>query len=458
LFKNLRQNLPMRFPINSKNLIIIFTFFFVMTAFGQSQDKFKSQSLTFFEHLKNSDSDALYTMLDERVHSKIQKSQLAGIWSQLQGQVGSFISNGEISLDTLHGNTIVTIPMQFEKAQLNLRLSWNIESKVIGFFFLPGASNIAPSQYKTPEYAEIRSLSEAKYQFGNKDYILNATFTKPIGKTKFPIIILVHGSGPHDEDETIGPNKPFKDLSLGLASVGIATLRYEKRTFRYGKKMTTQGEITPKTEVIDDALMAISFVSELEGVDSKNIYLLGHSLGGMLAPYIASQSDQLAGIILLAANARPLEEVVLDQIEYLYTYKSSGMTDEIAKTMKSEIETIRHWKKNSTHVPEKETYLGMSIPYWSFLNKYDQVRTLKSIKTPALVIHAGRDYQVGSREYDIWEKALAKRKKTKTILLPSLNHLLMKGEQKSLPEEYKQFQNVDYSVISSIGDWVNSKK
>ena len=105
----------------------------------------------------------------------------------------------------------------------------------------------------------------------------------PNGAGPFPAVVLIHGSGPHDRDETIGPNKPFRDLADGLASRRIAVLRYEKRTRHHGGKMlgTT---VTIKEEVLDDAVAAAELLRQTPGLDPKRVFVVGHSLGAMLAP------------------------------------------------------------------------------------------------------------------------------------------------------------------------------
>ncbi|MFA6945780.1 MAG: dienelactone hydrolase, partial [Pedobacter sp.] len=111
-------------------------------------------------------------------------------------------------------------------------------------------------------------------------------FTSPKNTVNFPVVIMVHGSGPSDMDETVGPNKPFKDLAAGLAAKGIGSIRYVKRSMVYPRAFNSS--FTVKEEVTEDALTAIALAGTLPGVNKSQIYLLGHSLGGMLAPRIAA--------------------------------------------------------------------------------------------------------------------------------------------------------------------------
>ena len=129
--------------------------------------------------------------------------------------------------------------------------------------------------------------------------------------------MLVHGSGPNDRDETLGPNKPFRDLAWGLADRGIAVLRYDKRTSVYGGKMAGNKNLTVREETIDDALLAVKLLRGRPDIDPKRIFILGHSLGGMVAPRIGADDPSLAGLIILAGATRPLPDVAREQLEYI---------------------------------------------------------------------------------------------------------------------------------------------
>ncbi len=140
----------------------------------------------------------------------------------------------------------------------------------------------------------------------------------PKGEGPFPAIVLVHGSGPNDRDETIGPCKPFRDLAQGLSSQGIAVLRYEKRTKAHPAALALlPGGITVKEETVDDAAAAVGLLAAHEKIDPKRIFVLGHSLGGSLLPRIAAVRGDIAGLVSLAGSTRPLEDLLLEQVRYL---------------------------------------------------------------------------------------------------------------------------------------------
>ena len=115
----------------------------------------------------------------------------------------------------------------------------------------------------------------------------------PNGVENAPVAILVHGSGPQDRDESFGPNRPFRDLAAGLATKGIAVLRYDKRTKRYPESFADLKNPTVKEETVDDVSSAIEYLKYRPEIDGRRITVIGHSLGGMLAPGSPRQSRGL---------------------------------------------------------------------------------------------------------------------------------------------------------------------
>ena len=194
---------------------------------------------------------------------------------------------------------------------------------------------------------------------------LPATLTAPKGAGPFPAIVLLHGSGPHDRDETIGPNKPFRDLAGGLAGQGVAVLRFEKRTKAYGLKLAKVKDLTVKEEIFDDALAAVALLCKTPGIAPKKIFVLGHSLGGMAAPRLAQLDPDIAGLIVMAGAARPIDDVIIEQIDYLLSLDKNATEKE-----KANAELI---KKTSAKLTDatmsledlKSTYLlGANFVYW----------------------------------------------------------------------------------------------
>jgi dienelactone hydrolase len=363
---------------------------------------------------------------------------------------GKVQSIGDPKVQLVGGSKLILIPIQFEKEAINFRITIDTDGKVAGLFFQPAAQ--AATKYERPSYSNPASFEERAVTFGLPDWQLPGTLTVPKGAGSFPAVVLVHGSGPNDRDETIGPNKPFRDLAEGLASKGVAVLRYEKRTRQYAAKAAADKDITVKEEVVDDAVAAADFLTQQPGIDPKRVFLLGHSLGGYLAPRIASEDPKLAGVIIMAGTARPLDEVIFDQLNYLASLP--GQPPE-AKTQVEKMKTqVDELKKPDA--PKDLVVLGLRPHYLQALAGYDPAAVAAKLTMPILVMQGGRDYQATMEsDYRIWGKALEGHKNVTMAAFPSLDHLFRTGEGKAKPVDYMQKEgHVAPDVIDTIAKWV----
>ena len=284
-----------------------------------------------------------------------------------------------------------------------------------------------------------------------------AVLCLPNNITNPPVVILLAGSGPNDKDETAGPNRPLKDIALGLASNGIASLRYDKRTMTYGSKLDIN-KTGLEEEVIEDALSAIKLLRANAITKESKIFISGHSLSAMCAPWIASKSKDISGVIMLAGPARPLEDLVLEQFTYLASLDTSikDATKELAP-IKAQVALVKD-AKALKKAEAKDLPLGAPSYYWQSIKKYDQIKTAKKIKQPMLILNGERDYQVTIVDFNIWKKELGADPKNKFKSYEKLNHLFIKGEGKPNPEEYDNSGNVDQKVILDIVEFVKSVK
>ena len=184
------------------------------------------------------DYAGIVNLFDDKMKAALPESKLKELWETLPQQVGQFQSRSEAQPgDRKDQYQRVIVPLQFEKAALNMLVVVDVNTgQIAGLFFQPNQDAQA-NQYKTPAYVDPDKFEEKEITFGAEPWTLPGTLTLPKGAGPFPAVVLVHGSGPNDRDETIGPNKPFKDIAQGLASQGIAVLRYDKRTKVYPEEM-----------------------------------------------------------------------------------------------------------------------------------------------------------------------------------------------------------------------------
>ena len=260
--------------------------------------------------------------------------------------------------------------------------------------------------------------------------------------------MLVHGSGPNDRNEAIGPNRPFEDIADGLASRGIAVLRYDKRTKIAPQAFAPTHPFTVRDEAIDDARAAVALLRARPEIDPRRIVVIGHSLGATLAPRIAKDDADVAAIVLLAAAARPLADMIVEQSEYLASL--DGPPDAQAQ---ARIDAIKAMAARADAVKPGDTgapIMNLPLSYWSDLNAYDPAAMAATLTIPMLVLQGGRDYQVTTRDFDRFRTALAGHANATLTLLPRLDPLLIAGDGRSTPAEYTRPGHVDRDVIDDI--------
>jgi dienelactone hydrolase len=334
----------------------------------------------------------------------------------------------------------------FASQPMGVRVTLTPHLKVAGFYIHP-----LETAYQAPIYVDTSRFTERDVQVGKEPWLLPGTISLPQGAGPFPVVVLVHGSGPNDRDETIGGNRPFRDLAWGLASRGIAVVRYDKRTRVYGARMQSRF-VTLDAEVIDDALAALHLARSTAAIDSTRVFLLGHSLGAMLAPTIAARDGHLAGVILLAGPARRFADVLRDQIRYIDSL--SGGADPGTKQILEQLPALE-----AHALPPDSVVLGVPAAYWYQLDTLRVTDRARTLKTRMLVLQGGRDYQSTMADFALWQEALAGRSNATLKAYPDLNHLFVTGTGKATPREYQgPGGHVAPAVIDDLVRWIGGAR
>ncbi|MGH9774727.1 MAG: alpha/beta hydrolase [Candidatus Acidiferrales bacterium] len=414
---------------------------------------FDALGRAFVLELSQKQFDKAVARFDAPMVQALPAPKVAETWTGLLGKVGEFKSIKETRVEAIQRYHRVHVICDFEKSPLDVQVVFNSDGKVSGLHFAP-----VTAAWSAPAYADLKSFQERTVSIHDGKWELPGTLTVPVKSGRYPAVVLVHGSGPNDEDETILGNKPFKDLAWGLASQGIVVLRYEKRTRIYGAKFGDDPDkVTVKEETIDDAQAAVAIAAQQPEVDPKHVYVIGHSLGGMLGPRIAENDPQIAGLILMAGTTRPLEQVIVEQIHYLTSLPD--VTPEDAKKQIADAEdSARQIESPSLKVGMHVKVLGADTPasYWLDLRDYHPGETAAKLTIPILVLQGGRDYQVRTADFEGWQKALAGRANVTLKLYPALNHLFAEGTGPSTPQEYDKPSHVSAEVIKDIASWIQA--
>ena len=397
--------------------------------------------------------DKAVSRFDDRMKRGLPAGVLKQVWGDLQSQAGAFRTVVSTSADA-GPPILVYVRCRFEKTDLDAKIALDASGRVAGLFFVP-ATDQRP--WQAPAYVRPGDIHETSLSVGEQPWVLPAVLTTPKSGAPYPAVVLVHGSGPHDMDETVGRIKPFKDLALGLASRGIAVLRYDKRTKVYGK-VANEARNTVEDEVITDVVAAVRLIRRRSDIDPRRVYVLGHSLGGHLVPRIVRKIPELAGAIVMAGNTRPLGDIVVDQITYLARLDGAVDANE-----QKEIAAAEQFRAayNDPDLPADGSLALFGVPlpnsYWIDLRAYEPQDAAAELAVPLLFLQGERDYQVTMADFEGWKRALRGRQGVTFKAYRDLNHLFIQGSGTPSPAEYDQPGHVAEEVVVDIARFVLGK-
>lgn len=381
---------------------------------------------------------------------------LERLWLGLTAQHGDFEEIGGVEQTSANGQPAIVVTVRCPEADQPVRCTVDGSGAIAGLLF--------PAQYSPPTYADESAFTERSVTVAGSDSdsesdsgcSLPGTLTVPASASgggsgdggTVPGVVLVHGSGPNDRDSTLGPNKPLRDLAWGLASRGVAVLRYDKRTAACNVPLA---DWNIDNIVVGDAVRAVELLGEQSEVDPARRYVVGHSLGATCTPRIAERVD-LAGGAMLAASARPITDVVREQVRYVLSV-AGGLSDAEEQQVDAVEQALT--RVENGEIAADRRVQGLPGSWWSSLLDYDQVATARQVDTPLFVGQGGRDYQVtADGDFQVWESELANRADTETTLYPDLSHLFQSGSEPSLGSEYNFHDNVAESVVTDLVDWI----
>ncbi|MES2859737.1 MAG: alpha/beta fold hydrolase [Pseudomonadota bacterium] len=409
----------------------------------------KAIATRLLDHLDAGQYAQAEALFSAEMSKAVPAAKLEALWASLPAQVGKPTGRGEPQQVAQGGITQVQVPLHYENAGLLAKVVIDGDGRIVGFMVQP-AQAVVPAA-AVPDSA---NFSEREVQVGSGERALPGTLAMPKGSGPFPGVVLVHGSGAHDRDETIGPNKPFLDIARGLAAQGIAVLRYEKRSKARPQDLANS-RFTVDDETTNDAVLAVSALRGIEGIDGKRVFVLGHSQGGMMAPRIAAVSGHVAGLVLLAAPARSLLDIVVEQNRRLAVLDDGKTSDAERDAINQLVEQVRTIRDARTDVAAK-TLLAQPAGYWRSIDAVDPITEANSVALPMLVLQGARDIQVVDADWQLWRGAFHKDPKVAFKLYEKLNHLGIAGEGEGTLAEYNIPGHVDAQLIADVAGWVQA--
>ena len=426
-----------------KRFLVVFVLFLMIFSFAFGEQMFPNAQLNvareFMAYLSNGNFSTAEENFAPQMAEALPTQKLEALWETLENKAGKFVQIVNMKAIKSGNYVVVVANTKFQNAYLEFKIVLNNSLQIAGLWVSPGK---AP-EYTLPGYVNLSKFTVKEITIGKK-WKLPAELTIPKGKGPFPAVVLVPGSGPSSMNEKIGPNQPFKDIAYGLSSDGIAVLRYDKRAYVYGMKATP---ITVENMYLEDASKAVKLM-ENEPFASK-VFVLGHSLGGYLAPEIVKENPKVSGIIMLAAPARPLAKLMIDQLEYILKLSPSS-AQKIQKVLNKVKLIEKHQLKGDEFV------MGAPASYYYELEKYAPIAILRTLHKPVLICQGGKDYQVTSKDFNMFKKAFEYNSLFTFKWYPNLSHIFTTVEGIPSPLNYETAEHVSQKVIQDLANWIKS--
>jgi uncharacterized protein len=341
----------------------------------------------------------------------------------------------------------VSVPVTGERGGLTVVMSVDDAGTLHGLRLTPAAS----TSWTPPSYADPKKFAEHEVTVGSGPHAVPGTLTLPRGRGSRPGVVLLSGGGPFDRDETSGSNKPLKDLAWGLASRGVAVLRHDKITHTH-RRVAAEPGFTMSDEYVPHAVAAVRMLQQQPTVDADRVFVLGHSMGGKVAPRVAAAEPSVAGLVILAGDTQPMHHAAVRVGRYLAAV-DPGIEAALATVV--EQAAFIDSPALTPATPTADLLLGLPASYWLDLRSYDPAATAAALDRPMLILQGGRDYQVTvADDLGRWREALADRPDVTIRVHEADNHLFFPGEGPSTPAEYDPPQHVDPAVVAEIARWL----
>ena len=414
----------------------------------------KTKTLT--ELLAKRDFDKFKESISEEF-KKATEGQDLDVFKMLEKELGAYKEIVKTEIETQNGYYLTDSTLQFERGTVDQTIAFNGEMVADGVNYLNMKKDIVPEE-------------------GEKEITLDAGTGYPVkGMIKMPKgevkagIVIVDGSGPNDMNMTLGQNKMMKHLSDQLAEKGFAVLRFNKRTYQYGKelaKIGMQNKTLIKDEFIDDAAEGLKTLAKEQGIPTDKLFILGHSQSGSYLPVINETAGNLAkGYIILSGTPTNIAELSKKQLEKVIEEGSENADEKQVEMMKQNIKTNDEILKKIETMSEEELNKPENYPfgipgvYVKDLMKYDPIKLYNDSKLPIFIRIAEFDKQVPISELELWKNGLDKNENDSIEEVKGANHMMQPSDGKTklanlITDEYQKDAPIVSSVIDDIAAWI----
>lgn len=430
------------------------------------------------DFIHGNEMERLFGYYDLQIRRYMPMTTFTAMLTEIEWMTGAFVGFGTYSVNDEPDRKTKThiLHLCMEKQDLDLYFTHKNKEddwEVMAVEFVPAEKQaVTDTQSEAGEAAALATAARANYtevavQVGEAPYLLDGILTLPEGasaEAQVPGVVLVQGSGPSDMDESIGQTKLFADIAEAFARKGIATLRYDKRTYTYGATMTAEEiqALTVEEETIQDAISAGKLLAQNPSVDPARVVLLGHSMGAMLAPRIASEAQGVfKAMIMIAGTPKSLLDIALAQ-NYDAAAKLTGEQQTAAQAQIEAFAAQVNALKAATNADAARqiTIGGVNGYYFWEMMQVDTIKLIKKLRLPTYIVQGNADFQIslenGIEAYE--DEIPYKYSFVDFQIFRKLNHLLMSytgpAENKGTVAEYDTPATLDKGAGRALADWV----
>jgi len=415
---------------------------------GAAQADVNAAALRIAQQMMAGEYAEICAQFDESMRAGVDEAALEAGFAAVSAQLGDCFEAEILQAD----DASAVVQLAHEKGASMLSLAFDAEGRISAMYIAPQLLQIQPLARSLPEGAQAVPV----ILFEGSDHPLSGELIMPAdADVDTPYVIFTQGSGPSDMDETIGANKPFRDLAYDLAALGVGSLRYDKITFVHPHLSYE----TIDAEYLIPTQEALRVLGERTG--AVRIYLIGHSQGGMLTPYLVDHCG-LDGGIALAGTPLQLWEISMAQ--------NLAMLEAVPEAQRqiamTQIETEREKGFRLAQMSDEEaaqtTVFGMPGVYLWHMARLDQAQIAMDSGKPYLFLWGEADFQVDRAAFEAWHECLGDDAKFSYITYPGLNHLFMPAAETdsilNAQAAYASPKSVEGQVARDIAGWIFANK
>lgn len=432
---------------------MVLLIFLLVGCAGEKEDSVEETAENIIAHLVEGNYEEVHnTYFSQNLQTSFSLADLQSEWASVTANAGTFREINSLVFSEQGSNfTVAESELEYEEIVFDVRMTFSERVELVGIHL----SNLHANA-QLPE-----NVMEEEVVIGEgTEFELGGTLTLPrVVDGPVPAVVIVHGSGPSDRDGSAYAYRPYRDIAWGLATEGIAVIRYDKRTYTHQQKMAVVEDITVMEETVEDALLAAQLLREDPRIDAEHVFLAGHSLGGMLAPRIDAEGGNFAGLMILAGSPRSLVDIIYDQnIAYIEAGDLDADTVQVyERQLELEMAKAERLSEMTRAEALEETLFGLPAYYFKEMESFDLEEYLASFDQPILVLHGEDDFQVYTeKDFVAWESLLHSHETATLKSYPGLNHFFIayEGPDKGSIREYEHPARVEAQVIEDIASWV----